>query len=146
MYLCVVLDLSSRRVVGWSIGKALGMELAVKALLMALTGRRPPRGLVLRTDRGVQCRATTFRDAAADRGVLQSMRCKGDIWDGACAETFFASLEAELVGSRILVMSEQARREIFEYIENFYNRRRLHSYLGCLTPVEFERSSTQEAA
>ena len=146
MYLCVVLDLYSRRVVGWSMGKGLGMELAVRALLMAMLRRRPLRGLVLHTDRGVQYCATAFRDLAADRGIVQSMSRKGDCWDNACAETFFASLKTELVGSRIFVTREQARREIFEYLEVFYNRRRLHSYLGYLTPDEFERSSAREAA
>jgi putative transposase len=146
MYLCVVLDLYSRRVVGWSMGKGLGMELAVRALLMAMLRRRPSRGLVLHTDRGVQYCATAFRGLAADRGIVQSMSRKGDCWDNACAETFFASLKTELVGSLIFVTREQARREIFEYIEVFYNRRRLHSYLGYLTPDEFERSSAREAA
>lgn len=146
MYLCVVLDLYSRRVVGWSMGKGLGMELAVRALLMAMLRRRPPRGLVLHTDRGVQYCATVFRGLAADRGIVQSMSRKGDCWDNACAETFFASLKTELVGSRIFVTREQARREIFEYLEVFYNRRRLHSYLGYLTPDEFEGSSAREAA
>jgi putative transposase len=127
-------------------GKGLGVELAVRALLMAMLRRRPPRGLVLHTDRGVQYCATAFRGLAADRGIVQSMSRKGDCWDNACAETFFASLKTELVGSRIFVTREQARREIFEYLEVFYNRRRLHSYLGYLTPDEFERSLAREAA
>jgi transposase InsO family protein len=127
-------------------GRGLGVELAVKALLMALLHRRPPRGLVLHSDRGVQYCASAFRDLATERGVVQSMSRKGDCWDNACAETFFASLKTELIGSQIFVTREQARREIFEYMEVFYNRQRLHSYLGYLTPDEFERSSAGEAA
>ena len=80
------------------------------------------------------------------KGVRQSMSRKGDCWDNACAETFFASLKTELVGSRIFVSREQARREIFEYLEVFYNRRRLHSYLGYVTPEEFERIPAQQVA
>jgi transposase InsO family protein len=146
MYLCVVLDLYSRRVVGWSMGRRLGAQLAVQALLMALMARRPPRGLMLHSDRGVQYCAGAFRDLATKYGVVQSMSRKGDCWDNACAETFFASLKTELIGDHIFVSREQGRREIFEYMEVFYNRRRLHSYLGYLTPTEFEGSSGREAA
>ena len=146
MYLCVVLDLYSRRVVGWSMGQNLGAELAVRALLMAVTHRRPPRDLLLHSDRGVQYCAGAFRRHLGRHGIRQSMSRKGDCWDNACAETFFASLKTELIGDRIFVTREQARREIFEYIEVFYNRRRLHSYLGYLTPHEFESSAGGEAA
>ncbi len=146
MYLCAVLDLYSRRVVGWSMDKGLGTELAVRAVRMALLVRRPLRGLVLHTDRGVQYCAKAFRRLAEERGIVQSMSRKGDCWDNACAETFFASLKTELVGSCIFETREQARREIFEYIEVFYNRRRLHSYLGCLTPAEYECSASSEVA
>ena len=146
MYLCVVLDLYSRRVVGWSMGSGLGVELAVQALLMAVVRRRPPRELVLHSDRGVQYCAAGFRRRLCDHGIRQSMSRKGDCWDNACAEAFFASLKAEVIGDRIFLTREQARREIFEYIEVFYNRRRLHSYLGYLTPHEFECLSRGEAA
>lgn len=146
MYLCVVLDLYSRRVVGWSMGRSLGVELAVNALLMAVLHRRPPRDLVLHSDRGVQYCAHAFRRRLMDHGIRQSMSRKGDCWDNACAETFFASLKTELIGDRIFQTREQARREIFEYIEVFYNRRRLHSYLGYLTPHEFECSTARGAA
>jgi len=128
MYLCVVLDLHSRRVVGWSMGRSLGVELAVHS------------------DRGVQYCAAAFRRHLSDHGIRQSMSRKGDCWDNACAEAFFASLKTELIGERIFLTREQARREIFEYIEVFYNRQRLHSYLGYLTPQEFERSSARQAA
>jgi putative transposase len=146
MYLCAVLDLYSRRAVGWSMGRGLGVELAERAVQMAVMHRRPPRGLVLHTDRGVQYCATAFRAFTADSGIVQSMSRKGDCWDNACAETFFKSLKTELIGDRVFETREQARREIFEYIEVFYNRRRLHSYLGYLTPAEFETDSGQEVA
>jgi putative transposase len=105
MSLCVVLDLYSRRVVGWSMGTGLGKDLAVRALLMAMIRRRPPRGLVLHTDRGVQYCAGAFRELTAKWGIVQSMSRKGDCWDNACAETFFSSLKTELVGSRIFIRS-----------------------------------------
>lgn len=146
MYLCVVLDLYSRRVVGWSMGRSLGAELAVNALLMAVLHRRPPRDLVLHSDRGVQYCAGAFRRHLKEHGIRQSMSRKGDCWDNACAETFFASLKTELIGDRIFQTREQARRELFEYIEVFYNRRRLHSYLGYLSPEEFERTPARGAA
>jgi putative transposase len=146
MYLCAVLDLYSRRVVGWSMDKGLGTELAVRAVRMALLVRRPLRGLVLHTDRGVQYCAKAFRGLAEQRGIHQSMSRKGDCWDNACAETFFASLKTELVGSCIFETREQARREIFEYIEVFYNRQRLHSYLDYCTPAEYEANSGARVA
>ncbi len=146
MYLCVILDLYSRRVVGWSMGQSLGVELAVRALLMAVMSRRPPRELLLHSDRGVQYCAGAFRRHVRRHGIRQSMSRKGDCWDNACAETFFATLKTELIGDRIFVTREQARREIFEYIEVFYNRRRLLSYLGYLTQHEFEHSAGGEAA
>jgi putative transposase len=146
MYLCAVLDLYSRRAVGWSMGRGLGVELAERAVQMAVMHRRPARGLVLHTDRGVQYCATAFRALTADSGIVQSMSRKGDCWDNACAETFFKSLKTELIGDRVFETREQARREIFEYIEVFYNRHRLHSYLGYLTPAEFETDSGQQVA
>jgi putative transposase len=146
MYLCVVLDLYSRRGVGWSMGRSLGLKLAVNALLMGLLHRRPPWDLVLHSDRGVQYCAGAFRRHLREHRIRQSMSRKGDCWDNACAETFFASLKTELIGGRIFQTREQGRREIFEYIEVFYNRRRLHSYLGYLSPEEFERTTARNAA
>ena len=110
MYLCVVLDLYSRRVVGWSMGRSLGVELAVNALLMAVLHRRPPRNMLFHSDRGVQYCAHAFRRHLREHGIRQSMSRKGDCWDNACAETFFASLKSELIGDRIFITREQARR------------------------------------
>jgi transposase InsO family protein len=146
MYLAAILDLFSRRVVGWSMDSHLDRTLALDALGMALRTRRPEAGLVHHSDRGVQYASEDYRSRLRERGIISSMSRKGDCWDNACAETFFASLKTELIGDRIFLTREQARREIFEYIEVFYNRRRLHSYLGYLTPHEFEHSVRGEAA
>jgi putative transposase len=146
MYLCVILDLYSRRVVGWSMERGLATELALKALMMALLRRRPPRGIMVHSDRGVQYCSHAFRRVLKAWGIRQSMSRKGDCWDNACAETFFSTLKTELIGDRIFKTREQIRREIFEYIEVFYNRRRLHSYLGYRTPAEYENSSGHGAA
>jgi putative transposase len=106
MYLCAVLDLYSQRVVGWSMDKGLGAELAVKALLMALLARRPTRGLLLHGDRGVQYCASAFRAMTGERSIVQSMSRRGACWDNACAETFFASLKMKLIGRRIFQTRE----------------------------------------
>jgi len=146
LYLCVVLDLYSRRVVGWSMGQTLVTGLAMAALMMAVMRRRPPRGLLFHSDRGVQYCAAAFRRTADRHGMRQSMSRKGNCWDNACAETFFKSLKRELIGDRIFASRPEARAAIFEYLEVFYNRRRLHSYLGYVTPVEYEERKRQKAA
>ena len=146
LYLCVVLDLYARRVVGWSMGQTLVTGLAVAALMMAVMRRRPPRGLLFHSDRGVQYCAAAFRRTADRHGMRQSMSRKGNCWDNACAETFFKSLKRELIGDRIFASRPEARAAIFEYLEVFYNRRRLHSYLGYVTPVEYEERKRQKAA
>jgi putative transposase len=138
MYLCIVLDLYSRRLVGWSMSCTLETELVLAALVMAMLRRRPPRGLIFHSDRGVQYTSLQFRETTESHGILQSMSRKGDCWDNACAETFFKTLRAELIQRKIFRSREEAKKEIFEYVEVFYNRVRLHSYLGYRTPAEFE--------
>jgi len=138
LYLCVILDLYSRRVVGWSMGNGLGTKLVIAAFMMAVLRRQPPRRLVFHSDRGVQYCAKAFRRRTRAWGMQQSMSRKGDCWDNACAESFFKSLKAELIGRQIFATREGARAAIFEYIEVFYNRQRLHSYLDYCTPAEFE--------
>ena len=138
LYLCVVVDLYSRRVVGWSMGTSLGTELVLAAFTMAVIRRRPPRGLMFHSDRGTQYASLAFRKSLARRGMLQSMSRKGECWDNACAETFFKTLKTELIGRLIYRSREEAKAAIFEYIEVFYNRVRLHSYLGYFPPAEFE--------
>jgi len=138
LYLCVILDLYSRRVVGWSMGNGLGTKLVIAAFMMAVLRRQPPRRLVFHSDRGVQYCAKAFRRRTRTWGMQQSMSRKGDCWDNACAESFFKSLKTELIGRQIFATREGARAAIFEYIEVFYNRQRLHSYLDYCTPAEFE--------
>jgi putative transposase len=138
MYLCVIEDLYSRRVVGWSMGTSLATDLVMAAFMMAVWNRRPPRGLMFHSDRGVQYASHAFRKVLKRHGMLRSMSRKGECWDNACAETFFKTLKVELIGPRIYRSREEAKAAIFEYIEVFYNRVRLHSYLGYTTPVEYE--------
>ncbi len=139
MYLCIVLDLYSRRLVGWSMSCTLETDLVLAALAMAVIRRRPPRGLIFHSDRGVQYTSIQFRRITEGYGILQSMSRKGDCWDNACAETFFKTLRVELIQMKIYRSREEAKRAIFEYVEVFYNRVRMHSYLGYRTPTEFEQ-------
>lgn len=145
LYLCVIIDLYSRRVVGWSMGTTLATELVLAAFMMAVMRRRPPRGLMFHSDRGVQYASHGFRTVLASNKVIQSMSRKGECWDNACAETFFKTLKTELIGSRIYRTREEARAEIFKYIEVFYNRVRLHSYLGYTTPAEYESGASRRS-
>lgn len=146
MYLCVVLDLHSRRVVGWSMGEKIDAQLVCKALLMAIVGRWPPRGLLFHSDRGCQYASKQFLEILNGYGFRQSMSRKGNCWDNACAESFFGSLKTELIGNYIYRSREEARAEIFNYVEVFYNRKRLHSYLGYLSPVNFENQGCRMAS
>ena len=146
LYLCVVLDLYSRRVVGWSLSCELSAELVLAAVVMASIGRRPPRGLMFHSDRGVQYTSGQFQKFAKGHGFIQSMSRKGDCWDNACAETFFKTLRAELIRGKIYRSKEEAREEIFKYVEVFYNRKRLHSYLDYLTPTEYEELEERKTA
>jgi len=142
LYLAVLLDTFSRRVVGWEISERLGRELAVKALERALAARRPPARLIHHSDRGSQYASGEYRQLLTKSGLVASMSRKGDCWDNAMAESFFKTLKVEL-GSRF-VSRRQARDEIFEYIEGFYNTRRLHSSLGYVSPAELERLHRSE--
>ena len=146
MYLCTVLDLYSRRVVGWSLSDSVDTELVLAAVAMAVIRRRPPRGLMFHSDRGVQYTSGQFKKIADRHGFIQSMSRRGDCWDNACAETFFKTLRAELIRGKIYRSKEEAREEIFKYVEVFYNRKRLHSYLGYLTPTEYEELEERKTA
>jgi len=138
LYLAVVLDLGSRRVVGWSMRHTLDTGLVLDALEMALAERRPPHGLMHHSDRGSQYASHEYRQVLAERGISCSMSRKGDCWDNAVVESFFATLKTELVHDRSYRTREEARREIFEYIEVWYNRKRLHSSLGYFSPEKYE--------
>jgi putative transposase len=138
LYLAGVMDLCSRRIVGWSMGATLHASLACAAFTMAVRRRRPPRGLLHHSDRGVQYACDEYRRLLASHGVAVSMSRPGDCYDNAALESFWGTLKTELVHHERFATRDQARRAIFEYIEVFYNRRRLHSTLGYLSPEQFE--------
>ena len=141
LYLAVVLDLFSRRIVGWSAADHLRAELCVSAMEMALGRRRPAGGLLHHSDRGVQYASEAFRAVLAGRGIEPSMSRRGDCWDNAVAESFFATLKKELTHHESYATREEARRSLFEYIEVFYNRARLHSTLGYMSPADYEAAN-----
>jgi putative transposase len=137
-YLAVILDLFSRSVVGWALDTTLTTTLPLVALDMAVRRRRPGKGLLHHSDRGCQYTSRDYRDALMALGVTVSMSRRGNCWDNAVAESFFATLKAELVYRRRWATRLELRQEVFEYIEVFYNRRRLHSSLGYKTPAQVE--------
>lgn len=139
LFLAIVLDLASRRVVGWAMRNTLETELALAALRLAVEERQPPPGLVVHSDRGVQYVATAYQDLLATHGFEASMSRKGDCWDNAVAESFFATLEVELIARRRWATRADARQAIFCYIATWYNPRRRHSTLGYRSPVAYER-------
>lgn len=146
LYLASILDVCSRMIVGWSIQPTLKTGLVLSALFMALGRRTPPAGLVHHSDRGSQYASKEYRDSLEDHGLLSSMSRKGNCYDNAMKESFFHTLKTELVHQRDYRSHEEARASVFEYIEVFYNRQRVHSSLGYLSPVEFERRLTGDAA
>jgi len=138
LYLAVLLDAHSRRVVGWAMADHLRAELAVDALALALGRRRPSAGLIHHTDRGSQYTAGAYQQVLATHGMTVSMSRAGDCYDNALAESYFATLKAELVNRQVWPTRQAARQAIFEWIEVFYNRQRLHSALGYCPPVTYE--------
>jgi len=146
LYLCSIMDLYSRKVVGWSLSTTMTTEFVLQALMMALMRRKPPKGLIFHSDRGSQYCSHVFRERTGLYGIRQSMSSKGDPWDNAPMESFFKTLKSELCGGKAFRSREEARTAIFEYIEVFYNRMRLHSSLGYLTPVEYEQVKGRRAA
>jgi putative transposase len=138
LYLAVMLDLYSRAVIGWAMGERLTAELAIQALNMALRRRTPTSGLLHHSDRGIQYAAGDYQQLLADHGIVCSMSRKGNCWDNAVVESFFHTLKVELVHHRRYLTRDEARQDIFEWIEVFYNRQRRHSTLGYRSPAEFE--------
>ena len=138
LYVAVVLDLFSRRIVGYAMDETMSDELVARALEQAISQRRPKAGLLVHSDRGSQYSSWRYRDILYRHGVRQSMSRKGNCWDNAPVESFFKTLKAEEVTDEQYRTREEARLAIFEYIEGFYNTRRLHSTLGYQTPTEFE--------
>lgn len=141
LYLAVVIDLFSRRVVGWSMGERLTTALPLAALKMAFERRRPSPGLVHHSDRGSQYASRTYCSALKAMGMTCSMSRKGDCWDNAVVESFFANLKREEVADATYRTRQEARSALFSYMEVFYNRQRRHSTLGYRSPEEFEQSN-----
>lgn len=147
LYLAVVIDLFSRRVVGWSMAEHMRVELVLSALEAALGHRVPAEsGLLFHSDRGSQYASGDYQAALQKAGIGCSMSRRGNCWDNAVAESFFGTLKTELINSREFVTREDAKSTIVEWIEVFYNRERLHSTLNYLSPVQFEQQywSTQQ--
>jgi putative transposase len=141
LYLAAVQDAYSRAIVGWSMAEHMRKELVIDALQMAVARRRPAPGLIHHSDQGSQYVSLAFGQAARDAGIARSMGSKGDCYDNAVAESFFATLKKELVHRRSWPIRRELTSEVFEYIEAFYNRVRRHSTLGMLAPLEFEKST-----
>ena len=148
LYVAVILDLFSRRVVGWAADDRIDRDLVSNALAHALGTRTPGPGLLHHSDRGSQYASRDYRRQLRGRGIRSSMSRKGNCWDNAVAESFFATLKMEVVNDRDYVSREQATASIAEYIEMFYNCRRRHSALGYVSPVAFEAAASkgEEAA
>lgn len=138
LYLATVIDLYSRQIVGWSMADNMKAKLVNDALTMAIWKRKPSRGLVWHSDRGSQYASDSHRAVLKDHGIIQSMSRKGDCWDNAVAESFFHTLKTELTNHCQFNNQQEAKNVIFEYIEVFYNRIRIHSANNYLAPVEFE--------
>ena len=145
-YLAVLIDLYSRRVVGWAMRKSLSRELAVAALQQALTRRNPPPGLVHHTDRGSQYASQEYRRLLDDHGARCSMSAAGNCYDNAVAESFFATLKKELVHGCAFETRTEAYDAISDFIENFYNAKRLHSAVGNVSPINFELANSGRLA
>jgi len=141
LYLATVIDLYSRKVVGWSMADNMKVSLVNDALNMAIQQRNPPKGLLWHTDRGSQYASYSHKDLLLKNNITQSMSRKGNCWDNAVAESFFKTLKSNLVYKTYFYTKKQAKAEIFEYIEVYYNRIRSHSYLGNLSPCKFEQKN-----
>lgn len=138
LYLAVVMDLYSRRIIGWSMSHRLSRHLAVNALTMALDQRRPGDELIHHSDRGVQYMSDDFQELLRTNGITCSMSGKGSCYDNAVVESFFASLKRERTKRRKYRTRDEARADVFDYIERFYNRKRRHGYVGNISPVHYE--------
>jgi putative transposase len=138
LYLAVVMDLYSRRIIGWSMSRRINRHLVLDALNMALGQRRPGEDLIHHSDRGVQYLSDDFQALLKVNGITCSMSDKGSCYDNAVVESFFASLKRERTKRRKYQTRNEARADVFDYIERFYNRKRRHGYVGNISPVQFE--------
>ena len=138
LYLAAVMDLFSRKIIGWSMSNTINTNLSVAALKMAINRRKPLKGLLHHSDRGVQYASNDYQDVLKENHIVCSMSRKGNCWDNAPMESFFSTLKAECIEGEIYLSRAQAKREIFEYIEIYYNRKRRHTSIGSMTPENFE--------
>ncbi len=139
LYLAVVMDLYSRRIIGWSMSRRINRHLVLSALNMALAQRRPQSDLIHHSDRGVQYLSDDFQDLLRKHRITCSMSDKGSCYDNAVVESFFATLKRERIKRRKYRTRDEARADVFDYIERFYNRKRRHGTIGNISPVEFEK-------
>jgi putative transposase len=138
LFFAAVLDLFSRRIVGWSASHAMTAQLVADALIMAVWRRGRPSSLLHHSDQGSQYQSEAFQRLLAELGITCSMSRSGDVWDNSAMESFFSSLKTERVSRRVYATRDEARADVFDYVERFYNRRRQHSTLGYLSPAAFE--------
>ena len=141
LYVAVVLDLFSRRIVGWSMSSTMTAQFVTDALLMALWRRGTPEQLLHHSDQGSQYQSEQFQRLLSDHGITCSMSRQGDVWDNSAMESFFSSLKTERVNRKQYHTRDEAKADVFDYIERFYNLRRRHSTIGYLSPMEFENST-----
>jgi putative transposase len=140
LYAAVVLDLYSRRIAGWSMQASMTAQLVADALLMAVWRRGRPSELMHHSDQGSQYTSEQFQALLTTQGIICSMSRSGNVWDNSAMESFFSSLKTERTAWKVYRTSDEARADIFDYIERFYNPRRRHSTLGYVSPVEFEEA------
>jgi len=138
LYLAIVLDVFSRKVVGWSMQKRIHKDIVIKALLMAIWARQPEQEVIVHSDQGSQYGSHDYQRFMSAHNLVPSMSRRGNCYDNAVAESFFHLLKTERIRNRIYVGRDEARADIFDYIEVFYNRKRRHTTLGKLSPVQFE--------
>ena len=143
LYLAVVLDLYSRKVVGWAMQSRMHTDLVLQALMMAVWRRKPPAGLLVHSDQGTQFTGHEWQDFLKEHGLVSSMSRRGNCHDNAVAESFFQLLKRERIKRRIYENREEAKSDVFNYIEMFYNTRRQHGHNGGLSPVEFEKQQSK---
>ncbi len=138
LYVAAVIDLFSRRVVGWSMNTSMTSQLVTDALIMAIWRRGEPDALLHHSDQGSQYTSEQFQSLLADHGITCSMSRSGNVWDNAAMESFFSSLKTERTARKVYRTRDNAKADVFDYIERFYNPKRRHSTLGYLSPMEFE--------
>ncbi len=141
LYLAVVVDLFSRKVVGWSMKPSLARDIVLDALFMAVSRRRPKETVIVHSDQGTQYGSDDWMRFCQSNGMLPSMSRRGNCWDNAVAESFFSSLKKERIKKRVYKTRDLARADVFDYIESFYNRTRRHSHIGGVSPEAFEMAS-----